>query len=221
MASMRSRLRLLEGRMQAKVSLLLGWNSREQDGRAVLGRDPATTEAFDRAVLRLFPSHADEIRRQYQAGTADETRLAARDLGTDGFMGFPMWKLAELHVRTSGQPVYRYLFDHSRQTLTGAVVYSAVPGASHGHEIEYAMGTLASVPGLAWSEADRAVERLMTSAFVSFAKSGTPDVGLPWEPTTVRDWPVLYLAARALVAQDPHRLRYTTLDGSWFTTPLP
>lgn len=207
--------------LQAKVPLLLGWNSREQDERAVLGRDPATPEAFERAVLRLFPSHAETIRGLYHAGTAEETRLAARDLATDRFMGFPMWKLADLHVRTSGQPVYRYVFDHARPRPPGAAVYAAAPGASHGEEIEYAMGTLASVPGIEWSDADQSVVRLMTDAFASFAKTGKPNVGLSWAPTTLREWPVLYVGAPARVVQDPHRLRYATLDSIWFRPPPP
>ena len=60
---------------------------------------------------------ADEVLRLYPAATDEEAIAAATDLASDLFIGSSTWWWAELHGRTGGQPVYRYLYAHPRPPM--------------------------------------------------------------------------------------------------------
>lgn len=158
---------------QAKVPLLAGWNAQESDARSVLGEGPVTEETFMAALHKLYGERAADARRAY----AGDIETAARELGSDRFIGYGTWKWLDLHARTSGQPTWRYYYIHPRP---------GAPGATHSAEIEYAMGNLDGNKVYAWTPKDREVSRVMQAYFANFIKTGKPDgAGLPaWPPLT-------------------------------------
>ncbi len=92
----------------------------------------------------------------------------------DRFIGYSTWKWADLHGKTGGKPVYRYLFARPRPGMQGAV---------HSAEIEYALGNLASNKVFAWTAEDYAVSKVMQEYFANFVKSADPNgPGLPKWP---------------------------------------
>src|SRR5205823_3205625 len=62
---------------------------------------------------------ADEILKAYSATTADEVYEAAAHLASARFVGFSTWKWSELHMKTGGKPVYRYLYARPRPAYLG------------------------------------------------------------------------------------------------------
>ena len=48
-------------------------------------------------------------------------------------------------------------------------------GARHAGEIEYVFGTLDSVKGVKWTDADRALSSAIMAYWTNFAKSGDPN----------------------------------------------
>jgi para-nitrobenzyl esterase len=132
----------LRGRRQARVPLLAGWNSEEMAARALLPDDP-TPETARALFARVFGDRAADAAQVFPAGNAEEALQSVTDLAGDQFIGYSTWKWLDVHGRTSGQPVYRYLYARPRPPmvpemgnaqagLAGGVVRGggAAPGAA-------------------------------------------------------------------------------------------
>ena len=57
---------------------------------------------------------AADAARAFPASTAEEALQSVTDLAGDQFIGYSTWKWLDVHGRTSGQPVYRYLYARPR-----------------------------------------------------------------------------------------------------------
>ena len=184
---------------QSRVPLLAGWNSQEQDGRSLLREDP-TPERVRALYAQLFGARAAEAERFFPFGTVDEATQSLTDIAGDRFIAFNTWKWLEEHARTSGKPVYRYLYARPRPApvesgvtanLAGGITRGAgsnapappARGAVHSAEIEYAMGNLPLNKVFGWTPDDYKVSATMQSYFENFIKTGDPNgSGLPRWP---------------------------------------
>jgi para-nitrobenzyl esterase len=193
---------------QAHVPLLAGWNSQEQDGRSVLGRDvPPTRENFEKAVTRLYRDNAKAVLAEYAPATDDEVMQAATDLASDRFIAYGTWKWIDAAGKTGGKPVYRYFYTRPRP---------GSKGAAHSAEIEYAMGNLATNKVYQWTPDDYKVSDTMRAYFANFVKTGNPNGGsLPKWPAANAGGPVQFLRidVETRVETESHRGRYLVLDG--------
>ena len=157
----------------------------------------------------------------YPSRTADEALQSATDFASDRFIAFGTWKWLEMHGRTSGKPVYRYLYARTRPPLTSlgeAILGKSTPprGAVHSAAIEYAMGNLATNRYFAWTPDDDRVSATMQTYFANFVKTGTPNgVGVPSRPAGIRDADGRAMHMRLDVdsrAEPEARSRYLFLD---------
>jgi para-nitrobenzyl esterase len=219
---------------QAKVPLLVGWNSQEMGYQMVLGPAAPTADSYRAAVQKLYGARAADVERLYPAATDAAAEQAATDLAGDRFIGYSTWKWADVQAKTSGQPVYRYLYAHPRPAMTpemgnataglaGGVIKgdaSAKPappakGAVHSAEIEYALGNLGTNKVYAWTPEDQQVSKTMQAYFANFIKTGNPNgAGLPtWpalKPGTASQ--LLRLDVQTKVVPDQTRDRYLLLE---------
>lgn len=148
---------------QAKVPYIAGGNSFEASLFQQVRNAPQA--AFDRT------GDGARARSLYVSGARDEG-LGALDLTTDLQVTEPNRYLARLVAR-SGQPAYAYYFSYVPPAQR-----ATAPGAAHGAEIGYAMGTL---PATATPDA-KALSEAMSRYWVAFAKTGDP--GAPWGRVT-------------------------------------
>jgi para-nitrobenzyl esterase len=197
---------------QARVPLLLGWNSEEVGWNALLGSAQPTLENYKNVIAKQYPTRAEEVLKLYPATTPEEVMQAAADLASDRFISYSTWKWAELHAKTSTASVYRYLYARPRPAMKGK---NAPParGAAHSAEIEYALGNLGTNDVYAWTPDDYKVSAVMQNYFANFIKKRNPNgAGLP-------EWPALStgrvmridVESRAEPA-DTTRARYQFLD---------
>lgn len=188
---------------QAQVPLLLGWNSMEAHPMQSLGGQAPTYRNFLKALEPRFGSRTTEVLDAFGVQTdADVLGWGAIELSGSLFTAFPTWKWAELH-KTSGQPVYRYKYNHARPAmaiegkvagLAGGVKdaddedavaapeapENAIVGAVHSADIEYAMGNLATNKVFAWNDDDYKVQHTFMNYYINFVKTGNPNgEGLP------------------------------------------
>lgn len=185
---------------QAHVPLLAGWNSEESGARSLLNETP-TPENTKAVFVKLFGDRATAAEKVFPASTAAEAQQALTDLASDRFIGYSTWKWLDEHARTSGRPVYRYMYARPRPALVasmgdarpglaGGIVRGGsgiapppAQGAVHSAEIEYALGNLALNPVFAWTPDDHKVSATMQSYFANFIKTGNPNgAGLPVWP---------------------------------------
>ncbi len=175
---------------QAHVPLLVGWNSAEIPYQSVMGRDTPTPENYVKKVKQLYGDKAPEVLKLYPGNTQEEVIKSSTNLGSDRFIAYSTWKWADLHSKTSGKPVYRYMFSCPRPPMANETnkpdnnTIKPLVGASHASEIEFAMGNLATNKVYAWTPDDYKVSALMENYFANFIKTGNPNgPGLPkWTP---------------------------------------
>ncbi len=220
---------------QAHVPLLAGWNSEESNARAILNETP-TPESARAQLVKLFGDRAAEAEKVYPVRTAAEALQSLTDLASDRFIGYSTWKWLDVHARTGGSTVYRYMYAHprpslvaamgdARRGLAGGIVRggggSAPPpaqGAVHSAEIEYALGNLPLNHVFEWTPDDHRVSATMQSYFEHFIRTGNPNgAGLP-------SWPSGGIDANGQVqrmridvgsrAELEPRARYLMLDAS-------
>ncbi|MDO7850916.1 carboxylesterase/lipase family protein [Hymenobacter convexus] len=230
----RSPAEIYAASQQAKVPLLVGWNSQEMGHQALLGQAPPTADNFRAAVQKLYANRLAEVLRLYPAATDAEAEQSATDLASDRFIGYSTWKWADVQTQTGGKPVYRYLYARPRPAMTpgmgnattglaGGVVKgdAAAPpapparGAVHSAEIEYALGNLAANKVFAWTADDYQVSKTMQAYFANFIKTGNPNgAGLPaWPAATAgAGGQVLRLDVQTRVEPDQTRPRYLFLE---------
>ena len=225
---------------QARVPLLVGWNSEEMTWMFLLRGQEPTPENYQQAVRQLYGAQADEALKLYPAATKEEVIQSATDLAGDNFIAYSTWKWSDLHARTGGSPVYRYFYTRPRPQmrpemgnatagLAGGVVRGQAgpppppaQGAVHSAEIEYALGNLSSNKVYAWTPDDYKVSEVMQSYFANFVKTGNPNgPGLPAWPAARADGEVqvMRLDVESRAEPDKHRARYLFLDQ--FSTKRP
>jgi para-nitrobenzyl esterase len=218
---------------QAKVPLLVGWNSQEMAPQMVLGQSPPTLENYRAAVQKLYGDRAADALRAYPAATDADVEQAATDLAGDRFIAYSTWKLADAQLQTGGKPVYRYLYARPRPAMTpemgnataglaGGVIKgtgSGTPappakGAVHSAEIEYALGNLPTNKVYAWAPEDFKLSETMQSYFANFIKTGNPNsTGLPtWPAASQNGGQYLRLDVTTKAEPDQMRPRYQFLE---------
>jgi para-nitrobenzyl esterase len=198
---------------QANVPLLAGWNSEEQNGRGVLGREAPTKENFEKAINRLYAANAAKVLAEWTPASDADVMPMATELAGARFIGLSTWKWIDLCAATGHKPVYRYFYSRPRPRMrpemgnataglaggvirgTGAGTPPPPPsGAVHSAEIEYAMGNLAGNKVYDWTPDDYKVSQIMQEYFANFIKSGNPSGGsLPKWPAVKPGQPEGYM----------------------------
>lgn len=227
---------IFEAGEQAKVPIMVGWNSAEVPYQVVMRADAPTLENYQKAVSTLYGDKSAEVLKLYPASSDKEVIKVATDLSSDRFIVYSTWKWAELQIKTGGKPVYRYLFSRVRPAMTAAMgdakpglaggvikgeaAKNAPPapapvGAAHASEIEYALGNLASNKVYDWTPDDYKVSATMVDYFANFIKTGNPNgAGLAkWDANTGKG-PVKFMDidVKSVQKTENDRARYIFLD---------
>lgn len=227
---------IYEAGEQARVPLLVGWNSQEMDYRALLEGASPTIANYTKAVQKLYGEHAAEALKVYNAAADADVEQAATDLAGDRFIGFSTWKWSNLHSKGSGKPVYRYLYARPRPQmrpemgnasagLAGGVTKDSVTtqspkpaparGAVHSAEIEYALGNLPTNRVYDWQPEDYKVSEILQTYFANFIKTGDPNgLGVPVWPVVAPNKPVhiMHIDVHTRAEQEKNAERYLFLD---------
>jgi para-nitrobenzyl esterase len=223
---------IFEAKEQAKVPLLLGWNSAEIPGMAFT-QGPYTEDNYVSKVKEAYPKKHKEVLELYPYGSPKEIEYSATALASDRFIAYSTWKWFDLHRKNSDQPVYRYLYSKLRPELRDKNLASGLAGgtvekssdtpeapkpvgAPHACEIEYCMGNLHLVDDYAWTADDYKVSKEMSNYFANFIKTGNPNAeGLSqWDAAKAKDNspPVLIIDVESKQIKTGSDARYRFLD---------
>ncbi|MDB5110329.1 MAG: carboxylesterase [Mucilaginibacter sp.] len=160
---------------QMNIPLLAGWNSAEVGYDNLLGKEAPTLDAYQNALKKVYGDRTAEVLKLYPAAADADVPQAATDLASDRFIAYATWKFIDLHSKTNGFPVYRYLFSRKRPPMVNGQDNPNSLGAAHASEIEYALGNLPYNKVYAWTPDDYKVSKTMETYFANFIKTGNPN----------------------------------------------
>jgi para-nitrobenzyl esterase len=199
---------------QAHVPLLAGWNRDEVKFAPMMAPEKPTAAGFPGQLKTQYGNKADAALKVYPAGSDEEAIASAGDLASDNFIAYSTWEWIELQAKTSGKPVYRFLFNQVAPYRPPSDMQPEIRGAAHATEIEYVFDAL-DLSQAKWTGADHKVAELMSSYWANFIKKGDPNgPGLPkWPAYSAKSGrEVMNLEADSHAAPEKHRDRYEFLD---------
>jgi len=124
-------------------------------------------------------------------------------------MGAPAHWIAQ--KASGGAPSWLYHFSY-----VVSIRRATTPGAGHGSEIPYVFATgsaLAARFGIQLADEDRAMEHLVHSCWVAFAKTGTPACdGQSWPAISSDHDQLLEFGIKTGVVQDFRKAQYGALE---------
>lgn len=172
------------------VPLMIGANDNEA---SVLG-----TLGVSSNVLGILGPRLSDLRTLYGDVEADEFERQA--LGDAFFVAPAAWVAAQA---ADGAPSFLYNFAYVAARRRGTA-----PGASHGSEIPYIFQTWERlpIPSAFITDEDRAFSELISSCWVSFARTGAPTCGdAAWPAYTPHSDQIMLLGPQTRVAPQPRR----------------
>jgi para-nitrobenzyl esterase len=200
--------------LQADVPLLAGWNSAEVNYHALLGSGHPTPANYKQTIEKLYGDDAAQVLKLYPGTTKQEVEASATALASDRFIVYATWKWIDLHSKTDGKPVYRYLYAHLLPQAQKGGNHKAALGAPHSAEIPYALGNLHLIKAYDWTPEDFKVSTTMQDYFAHFIKTGDPNApGLPRWPVLQSSIPkVMNIDTVSKAVPEQHKNRYLLLD---------
>lgn len=161
---------------QAKIPLLIGWNSSERGPGFYLKGANLTKNNFVKRTKKLYPNNYEKILEMYPHETKDEIKWSAIDLSSP-YSIRGTWKWFDMHRKQTNQPVFRYLFSkiHPPLKTEDLSTYKAPLGARHAQEIAYSWGNLSLKNNYSYTEDDYKVSATMQGYFANFIKTGNPN----------------------------------------------
>jgi para-nitrobenzyl esterase len=194
-------------RAQSDVPILIGYTRDESFRPLGPVKDRA---ALERAARASFGDRARTILAAYNSG--DASRDAA-DISRDATVGAQMGAWAFHQQRYGKSPAYAYLFTR-RQPYARGITFSdhdpATVGAYHTGDVPYWLRTRDALnlfrTTRIWEPGDITLEREMSEALLSFARTGhpvSPGVG-SWPAFTPEAPRLVWLAPQSQVVSWPH-----------------
>lgn len=203
---------------QAQIPLLVGWNSAEMDGQALMQGKEYNEVNYLTKLKELYPENYEEVLSLYPAGDPEQIRNSATQLASDRFIAYSTWKWFDLHRKNSDEPVYRYMFSRIRPSASENS-NSQPAGAAHATEIEYFLGNLGRMENPNLTKTDFEISDTLQQYIANFIKTGNPNgAGLPQWPSAKKAEvtpPVLIMDKEFRVENAENDKRYYFLDKSY------
>ncbi len=151
--------------VSVKVPFVTGYM--RDEGSGVTVGQSTTPVAFEKAVQARFGAFAERVLALYPHGSPQEATASA-DLLSRDMVTATLSSWAEARVKTAGQPIYLYSFEHPYPGPEAGVF-----GSFHTAEVPYLFGVLEQ-PGRAFTDKDRLISDRMQAYWLGFMRSGRP-----------------------------------------------
>lgn len=162
---------------QNDVPLLMGWNAEEgkdltQEISGIADLSPELVRFLVAKLMNQMPS--DALIANYPGITNAKPARPAIDQLMNDWWGWRMMYWAGLQSKYSSAKAYVYFFAHQPAEPLTPCNYGC--GAGHGAEVPYVFYNLEQ-DKRPWTAADRQLSTRLADAWISFARSGSPNGG--------------------------------------------
>lgn len=162
-----------QGPILSNVPLLTGFNADEGTAFGV----PETAADFVDMVRDRYGDHAERLLAIYPHGTPAEIRVSVEALARDRYMtSLVVW--TRDRVRSTGERVYLYSYDHPYPPAPGGSGF----GAFHTASVPYLFGNL-RYGGRTFGKVDEQVSRRLQDHVIAFMQRGNPSTRQTRWPT--------------------------------------
>ncbi|HEV8492923.1 MAG TPA: carboxylesterase family protein [Candidatus Angelobacter sp.] len=166
---------------QNDVPLIVGYNA---DEGTTLAPQGANIKAlmFVGGIYQRYGSQADAFLKIYPAGSDEQAVSSFYSAFRDQLFGWEMRTWARMATKTGHQPAYLYYFSRRPPGPQSARLR-----AFHASEIPYVFGTF--FWPFPWEDTDKKLSDAITSYWVSFAATGSPNGGslVKWPAYNTKD----------------------------------
>jgi len=136
-----------------------------------MGGQPLSAEKYKEQTKQRYGARADEFLVAFPAGSDEEAKISQSKIALSQFAAFQ----SHLWAIYNKNPSYLYQFSFVPTDKPGFPNY----GAFHTSEVPFAFHTL-KLWNRPWQPRDYEMERIMSTYWVNFAKTGNPNSsGLP------------------------------------------
>ena len=182
--------------------VLIGTNS---DEGATFSRGGTTSAAFEKTIHDGYGEGANKILAANPHSTDADAATATKNIMRDSLFAWSTWAWARLQSSKGKGAAYVYYFDHRTPQTPN--------GAPHAAELGYVFRTLDARGGTPRPE-DLAMSELVSSYWVSFAKTGDPNgAGLPkWPAFTEGAQQAMVFDAKSSARPMPNLAQLRALD---------
>ncbi len=165
---------ILRTKQHNQMPMMSGWVTGDSD---LFAGEPPTAASFTAFAKETYGENADEFLTIFSSNTNEEANNAKRKLDLMDFAGYPSFIWSQVNDNTT----YLYQFSHVPTDKPNFPNY----GAFHTSEVPYALHTL-KLWDRPWQERDYEMEKIMSTYWVNFIKTGNPNgADLPeWKPYT-------------------------------------
>jgi len=186
---------------QNDVPILIGYT--HDEGFSGIGR-VGTLEEYRSAVNQMYdPDQAAELLALYPASNDEEARSAARAVSRDSTLGAGTRTWVNQQLAHGSKPAFVYMFSRGHPYTPGVTFDDHDPatvGAYHTADTPYWLETLDSLnlfrETRSYTEYDRSLSDLMSSAILEFASKGDPSTtSLSWPKQTAADQRIVEFGA--------------------------
>ncbi|MFK8163869.1 MAG: carboxylesterase/lipase family protein [Lewinella sp.] len=191
-----------KNKRQHQVPILAGWVT--GDG-TLFGPANTTAEDFRATTIDRYGERADKFLTTFPFATDEEATAINLRMSMLSFAGVPAHRLAKYN----SAPSYLYEFNHVPPEKEDFPDY----GAFHTADVPYALHTLHAWKRN-WEEEDRSLEKVMSSYWVNFAKTGNPNgADLPeWKLYEAADGFIQELGDEVVSRPGLHRAAFDFLE---------
>lgn len=173
--------------IHSPVPLLTGFTADETNWQPVV----VTSDAFRHAVTIRYGSFAERLLALYPHRSDVDASASMATLSRDRYMA-SLLLFSRARAANSNQPVFAYLFDYPYPGKASV----RPPRAFHTSDVPYVFGTVDQSES-PLTGADRAMENRMQAIWISFVRSGRPQLdGKSWPEVKPSSTAVMGLSSR-------------------------
>ena len=185
------------------VPLMMGWVT--GDG-GLVGSQALSAEKFKQQATEKYGEKAQEYLSIFPANTDEEAKMTQTKLSLFSFAAMP----AHLWASYNRSPSFIYEVSHVPTDKPDFPNY----GAFHTSEVPYALHTLHTWKR-PWQDHDLAVEKLMSSYWINFIKTGNPNgEGVPvWKKYDKKEGVIMTIDKQAVQKNGMYKKEFDLLEG--------